>query len=46
MRNKIDNYEFNIFDRILSKMFKRHTYKIYQYGILVGYNWAKSNKFH
>lgn len=31
----------NVFDRILSHIFKRYTYKIYKKGIIDGLNWKK-----
>ncbi len=31
--------ELNIFDKILSQIFKRYTYKIYRCGVRDGFNW-------
>lgn len=39
MRKKLDSIELNAFDMILSKIFKRYTYKIYSIGMQEGYNW-------
>lgn len=46
MRKKLDSIELNVFDMILSKVFKRYTYKIYSIGMQEGYNWSKSNKHY
>lgn len=35
---------FNIFDKILSKVFSRYTYKIYRLGVMEGFNWKSEKK--
>lgn len=42
MREKINNSNLSIIEKIISKIFKKYTYKIYSNGIRDGYNWAKS----
>lgn len=42
MRKKIDNFELNAFEKILSKVFKGYTYKIYSIGVQDGYNWRSN----
>ena len=37
MKNNLP--ELNIFETILSKMFRRYTYKIYKKGFNDGFNW-------
>jgi hypothetical protein len=39
MRKKLNYIELNAFEKILSKIFKRYTYKIYSIGVKDGYNW-------
>lgn len=42
MRKKLNNIELNVFDKILSKILKRYTYKIYSIGVKDGYNWRSN----
>ena len=42
MRMKMDH--LNILEKVLSKLLKKYTYKIYRKGVIYGYNWAKNNK--
>ena len=44
MRKKLNNIELNVFDKILSKILKRYTYKIYSIGVKDGYN-CQSNLY-
>jgi len=43
MRKKLNNIELNVFEKILSKIFKRYTYKIYSIGVQGGYNWQNNS---
>lgn len=45
MRKKINYSELNVFEKIISIILKKYTYKIYSSGVKDGYNWAK-NKSH
>lgn len=42
MREKNNNIELNIFEKILSKLLKQYTYKIYSIGVKDGYNWRSN----
>ena len=42
MRKKLNNIELNVFEKILSKIFKQYTYKIYSIGLKDGYNWQSN----
>lgn len=42
MRKKINNMDLNILEKILSKIFKQYTYKIYSIGVKDGYNWRSN----
>ena len=42
MRKKLNNIELNVFDKILSKILKRYTYKIYSIGVKDGDNWQSN----
>lgn len=33
--------ELNLFEKILSKLFRKYTYKIYTRGVKDGFNWKK-----
>ncbi len=44
MRKEVICFDLNILDKLLSKILKRYTYKIYRKGIVDGYNWAKSKR--
>ena len=44
MRKELICFDLNILDKLLSKILKRYTYKIYSKGIVDGYNWAKSKR--
>lgn len=43
MREKINNSNLSIIEKIISKILKKYTYKIYSNGIKDGYNW-RNNK--
>lgn len=45
MGNNIENADLTFLEKVLSKILKRYTYKIYRRGIILGFNWAKDNKF-
>ena len=42
MRGILENIELNIFEKLLRKVFKRYTYKIYSIGMQDGYNWRSN----
>ena len=44
MRKEVICFDLNILDKLLSKILKRYTYKIYRKGIVDGYNWANCKR--
>lgn len=44
MRKKINYLSLNFFEKVISIILKKYTYKIYSNGIKDGYNWTKSKR--
>lgn len=41
---KLNYTQFNIFDKIIMKLLKNYSQKLYNEGVRYGYNWAKNKK--